>query len=44
LQTVELLRAGESLRAALYILTSVLLCVVGTALGHSLAAGLGTRS
>jgi CrcB protein len=41
LQTFELLRAGELPRAALYIVASVLLCVVFTALGHYLAAGLG---
>ncbi len=43
LQTLELLRAGEGVRAALYILASVLLCVLGAALGHNLAAGIAAR-
>jgi fluoride exporter len=41
LQTFELLRAGEAPRAALYIVASVLLCVVFAALGHYLASGIG---
>ncbi|HEY0525988.1 MAG TPA: fluoride efflux transporter CrcB [Stellaceae bacterium] len=39
LQTLELLRGGESLRALAYIVASVLLCIAGTALGHFLAGG-----
>jgi fluoride exporter len=39
LQTLELLRGGESLRAFAYIAASVLLCLAGTALGHYLAIG-----
>jgi len=39
LQTLELLRGGESLRALAYVAASVLLCVAGTALGHFLAGG-----
>ena len=39
LQTLELLRGGESVRALAYIAASVLLCVAGTALGHVLASG-----
>jgi fluoride exporter len=41
LQTFELLRSGESIRAASYIVASVLLCLLGTTLGHALAAGIG---
>jgi CrcB protein len=44
LQTFELLRSGESIRAASYIVASVLLCVIGTAIGHALAAGIVARS
>jgi CrcB protein len=44
LQTFELLRSGEVPRAVLYIVASVLLCVVFTALGHYLAAGIGSRA
>ena len=44
LQTFELLRSGESIRAASYIVASVLLCVVFTALGHYLAGGIGSRA
>lgn len=43
LQTFELLRAGEGVRAAVYVIASVLLCVVGTAIGHALASGIGAR-
>lgn len=44
LQTVELLRSGEGIRAAIYIVASVLLCVVGTAIGHALASAIVARS
>jgi CrcB protein len=44
LQTFELLRSGESIRAASYIVASVLLCVIGTAIGHALASGIVARS
>jgi CrcB protein len=44
LQTFELIRSGESVRAAIYVAASVLLCVAATALGHYLAAGIGARS
>jgi fluoride exporter len=44
LQAFELLRSGESIRAASYIVASVLLCVVFTALGHYLAGGIGSRA
>lgn len=37
LQTFELLRGGESARALAYIVASVMLCLIGTALGHYLA-------
>ncbi|HWB52358.1 MAG TPA: fluoride efflux transporter CrcB [Stellaceae bacterium] len=37
LQTIELLRSGESGRAVAYIVGSVALCLAGTALGHYLA-------
>ena len=43
LQTVELLHAGEELRALAYIVASVGLCLLGTVLGHYLA-GLGARA
>ena len=43
LQTVELLRGGEELRALAYVVASVGLCVLGTVLGHYLA-GLGARA
>jgi CrcB protein len=44
LQTFELLRSGETVRAASYIVASVLLCVIGTAMGHALAFGIVGRS
>jgi fluoride exporter len=44
LQTFELLRSGEAPRAVLYIVASVLLCVVFTAFGHYLAGGVGSRA
>jgi CrcB protein len=44
LQTFELLRSGESLRAATYVVASVLLCVAFTAAGHALASGIGARN
>jgi CrcB protein len=44
LQTFELLRSGESIRATGYIVASVLLCVVFTAFGHYLAGGIGSRA
>jgi CrcB protein len=40
LQTLELLRGGESLRALAYIAASVLLCIGGAAVGQYLAGGL----
>ncbi len=42
-QTFDLLRAGEGVRALLYILASVLLCLIGTALGHYVVAGVVAR-
>jgi len=36
-QTIELLRSGESVRALTYIVASVVLCLVGTVIGHWLA-------
>ena len=44
LQTFELLRAGESIRAGIYIAASVLLCLLGTVLGHALASGISSRA
>ena len=44
LQTFDLLRSGESMRAASYIVASVLLCVIGTAIGHALASSMIGRS
>lgn len=41
LQTLELLQAGESVRAALYIVLSVVLCLIGVFLGFWLASRLG---
>jgi CrcB protein len=41
LQTLELLQAGETVAAGLYILGSVLLCVGGAFLGYWLATRLG---
>jgi fluoride exporter len=38
LQTLDLLRSGAVVRAALNIVASVILCVVAVALGHLLAA------
>jgi len=40
LQTLALLQAGEALPAALYILSSVALCLAGAAIGYWLAANL----
>src|ERR1700690_543574 len=37
LQTVEMLQAGETVAAALYVVASVALCVVGTFFGYWLA-------
>lgn len=42
LQTVDLLRGGENARALAYIMSSVVLCLAGTMIGHYVA-GLGTR-
>jgi fluoride exporter len=44
LQTFELLRSGESIRAAIYVVASVLLCVAGAAIGHALASAIAARS
>ena len=44
LQTFELLRSGQSIRAATYIAASVLLCLLGTVLGHVLASAIVARS
>jgi CrcB protein len=44
LQTFELLRAGENIRAGIYIAASVLLCLLGTVLGHALASGISSRA
>jgi CrcB protein len=44
LQTFDLLRAGENLRALAYIVASVLLCVTATVFGHYLAAGITVRT
>jgi CrcB protein len=44
LQTFELLRAGENIRAGMYIAASVLLCLLGTVLGHALASGISSRA
>ena len=41
LQTIDLARGGESGRALGYVVSSVVLCLAGTAVGHYLA-GLGT--
>jgi len=38
MQTIDLLRGGESGRALAYIVSSVLLCLAATVLGHYLAA------
>jgi CrcB protein len=43
LQTIDLLRGGESGRALAYILSSVVLCVLAAALGYYLA-GLGAAA
>jgi CrcB protein len=43
LQTVDLLRTGEEMRALAYIVASVAFCLAGTVLGHYLA-GLGARA
>jgi fluoride exporter len=37
LQTLSLVREGDSLRAAAYVLSSVLLCLLGVWLGHQAA-------
>jgi fluoride exporter len=44
LQTFELLRSGEGIRAAIYVVASVLLCVAGAAIGHALASAIAARS
>ena len=44
LQTFDLLRDGENLRALAYIVASVLLCVTATVFGHYLAAGMTVRT
>ena len=44
LQTFELLRSGEGIRAAIYVVASVLLCVAGAAIGHALASAIAVRS
>jgi CrcB protein len=41
LQTVDLLQAGETAAAGLYILASVALCLAGTLLGYWLATRVG---
>jgi CrcB protein len=41
LQTLELLQAGEAIRAGLYIVLSVLLCLIGVFLGYWLASRIG---
>ncbi len=41
LQTLDLLRGGAPLRAAINVLVSVVLCLGAVALGHALAAALG---
>jgi CrcB protein len=43
LQTFELLRGGEEVRALAYIAASVLLCLAGTVFGHHIAAGMTAR-
>lgn len=44
LQTFDLLRDGENLRALAYIVASVLLCVTATVFGHLLATGVTVRT
>jgi len=41
LQTLELLQAGEAIRAGLYIVFSVVLCLIGVFLGYWLASRIG---
>ena len=41
LQTMELLQAGETVAAALYILSSVALCLAGVFLGYWIATHIG---
>ena len=41
LQTMELLQAGETVAAALYILSSVALCLAGVLLGYWIATHIG---
>ena len=41
LQTLDLLRGGEPGRAALYVLGSVALCLLGAWAGHLAAGGIG---
>jgi fluoride exporter len=43
LQTFELLRGGEEVRALAYIVASGLLCLAGTVFGHHIAAGMTVR-
>jgi len=44
LQTFDLLRDGENLRALAYIVASVLFCVTATVFGHYLAVGITVRT
>jgi CrcB protein len=44
LQTLELVQAGEVLRAGAYVLASVLLCLTFVWLGHVLASGVALTS
>jgi CrcB protein len=41
LQTLELLQAGEAIRAGFYVVLSVVLCLVGVFLGYWLASRIG---
>jgi fluoride exporter len=41
LQTLELLQAGETVRAGLYVTLSVVLCLIGVFLGYWLASRIG---
>jgi CrcB protein len=44
LQTFDLIKSGEVGRAALYIILSVLLCVIGTAVGYYIGGNATVRS
>jgi len=44
LQTVDLFRTGEAMRAGLYVATSVTLCLAACALGFAGAAAVGGRA